>query len=191
MLDFSRNYPSNLSRHWKQRIEIWLSLWLKWRQGLISKEIHEKNVINSFRPVITITQRKDIRYCIFIYMFLKRKNIKGFITFHYFLNALWRARFNLPLISYPVLPRPEWDLGTRLKLTPPSFTELDSTDSCSPWNLKFFKETNMFLLSCVHVRNWESTNFNLIPRSFSAIFRLRGTHLFIFSTTCIVDCLNL
>ena len=32
----------------------------------------------------------------------------------------------------------------------------------------------MFLLSCVHVRNWESTNFNLIPRGFSATFRLRA-----------------
>ena len=30
MLDCARNYAiSNLSRHWKQRIEIWLSLWLK------------------------------------------------------------------------------------------------------------------------------------------------------------------
>ena len=47
----------------------------------------------------------------------------------------------------------------------------------------------MFLLSCERVRNWESTNFNLIPRGFSATFRLRGTHLFIFSA--IVDCLNL
>ena len=33
---------------------------------------------------------------------------------------------------------------------------------------------NLFLLSCVHKRNWESTNFNLIPRGFSATFRLRA-----------------
>ena len=32
----------------------------------------------------------------------------------------------------------------------------------------------MFSLPCVHVRNWESTNFNLIPRGFSATFRLRA-----------------
>ena len=33
---------------------------------------------------------------------------------------------------------------------------------------------NLFLLSCVHKRNWESTNFNLIPRGLSATFRLRA-----------------
>ena len=32
----------------------------------------------------------------------------------------------------------------------------------------------MFSLPCVHVRNWEITNFNLIPRGFSATFRLRA-----------------
>ena len=63
---------------------------------------------------------------------------------------------------------------------------------------QLLKKTNMFLFSCVHVRNWdnlvprafpehflrekpwgrgcnwESTNFNLIPRAFSATFRLRA-----------------
>ena len=157
--------------------------------GLKSREIHEENVINSLQSVITITQRKDIRYCIFINMFLRRENIKRINIFQYFLVALKRARYNLPLISYPDLPRPEWDLRTRLKLTPPSFTGLDQTDSCSPQNLKFLKKANMFLLSCVHVSNWESTDFNLIPRGFSATFRLRDTHLFI--SLAIVDCLNL
>ena len=32
--------------------------------GLKSREIHEENVINSLQSVITIPQRKDIRYCI-------------------------------------------------------------------------------------------------------------------------------
>ena len=90
MLDCARNYPiSNLSRHWKQRTEIWLSLWLKWRQSLKRREIHsEENVINSLQPVITITQRKDIKYCIFINMFSRRENIKRINIFQYFLRAL-------------------------------------------------------------------------------------------------------
>ena len=36
------------------------------------------------------------------------------------------------------------------------------------------KKTNMFSLPCVHMRNWEITNFNLIPRGFSATFRPRA-----------------
>ena len=55
--------------------------------------------------------------------------------FSYVANFCWilqATRFNLPLLSYPDLPRPEWDLGTRLKLNPPRFTGLDSTDSYSP-----------------------------------------------------------
>ena len=64
-------------------------LWLKWRQSLKSREIHsEENVINSLQSVITITQRKDIRYCIFINMFLRRENIKRIYIFQYFLHAL-------------------------------------------------------------------------------------------------------
>ena len=42
--------------------------------GLKSREIQEENAINSLQPVITVTQRKDIRYCIFINMFLRREN---------------------------------------------------------------------------------------------------------------------
>ena len=100
--------------------------------GLKSREIHEENVINSLQPVITITQRKDIILYFYKHVFEKRKLILNeLIFFQYFLHALRRARFNLPLISYPDLPRPGWDLGTRLKLTPPSFTGLDLTDSCS------------------------------------------------------------
>ena len=87
--------------------------------------------------------------------FLRRENIKRINIFQYFLVALKRARYNLPLISYPDLPRPEWDLDTRLK--------------------KLLKKTNLFLLSCVHKRNWESTNFNLIPRGFSATFPFTAT----------------
>ena len=64
-------------------------------------------------------------------MFLTTENIKRINIFQHFVPALWKARCNLPLISYPDIPRPKWDLGTRLKLTPPSFTGLDLTDSCS------------------------------------------------------------
>ena len=138
---------------------------------------------------LSLLHKEKTSCCIFINMFLRRENIKRINIFQYFLVALKRARYNHPLISYPDLPRPEWDLRTRLKLTPPSFTGLDQTDSCSPQNLKFLKKANMFLLSCVHVSNWESTDFNLIPRGFSATFRLRDTHLFI--SLAIVDCLNL
>ena len=66
-------------------------------------------------------------------------------------------------------------MGTTLKLTPLSFTGFDLTDSCSQQNFKLLKKTNLFLLSCVHVRNWESTNFNLIPRGFSATFPFTAT----------------
>ena len=56
--------------------------------GLKIREIHEEYVINSLQPVISITQRKDIRYCIFINMFLRRENIKRIYIFQYFLHAL-------------------------------------------------------------------------------------------------------
>ena len=88
--------------------------------GLKSREIHEENVINSLQPVITITQRKDIILYFYKHVFEKRKLILNELIFFsifymHFLHAFW----------------PEWDLGTRLKLTPPSFTGLDLTDSCS------------------------------------------------------------
>ena len=38
-----------------------------------SRQIHEENVINPVQAVITITQRKDIRYCIFINMFFEKR----------------------------------------------------------------------------------------------------------------------
>ena len=81
--------------------------------GLKLREIHEEYVNYSLRPVITITQRKDIRYCLFINMFLRTENIKRNKIFQHFVHALSRARFNLPLILYPDLSRPEWDLSTR------------------------------------------------------------------------------
>ena len=108
--------------------------------GLRIREIHEEYLINSLQPVITTTQRKEIRYCIFINMFLRTENSKRVNIFQHFLYALSRARFNLPLFYHgqprtsktrekrpgdEVVPRREWDLGTRLKLTPPSFTGLD------------------------------------------------------------------
>ena len=58
--------------------------------GLKIREIHEEYVINSLQPVISITQRKDIRYCIFINMFLRRENIKRINIIHHFLHALSR-----------------------------------------------------------------------------------------------------
>ena len=90
--------------HWKQRIEIWLSLWLKWRQSLKSREIHEENVITSFQPVITITQRKDIRYCIFINMFLRRENIKRINIFQYFFTCTLKGPFQSSLYLVPRAP---------------------------------------------------------------------------------------
>ena len=109
---------------WEEREKVILAMKII-VAGLKIREIHEEYVINSLQPVITITQRKDIRYCIFINMFLRRENIKRINIFQHFLHVLSRARFNLPLVSCPDLSRPEWDLGTRLKLTPPSFTALD------------------------------------------------------------------
>ena len=73
--------------------------------GLKIREIHEEYVINSLQPVITTTQRKEIRYCIFINMFLRTENSKRVNIFQHFLYALSRARFNFPFISYPDLPR--------------------------------------------------------------------------------------
>ena len=81
--------------------------------GLKIREIHEEYVINSFSQLSLITQRKGIRYCIFVNMFLKRENIKRIDSFQHFLHTLSRARSNLPLVSCPDLSRPEWDLGTR------------------------------------------------------------------------------
>ena len=74
--------------------------------GLKIREIHEEYVINSLQPIITTTKRKDIRHCIFINMFFKTENSKRINIFQHFLHALSRARFKLPLISYPDLPRP-------------------------------------------------------------------------------------
>ena len=116
MLDSARNYAiSNLSRHWKQRIEIWPSLWLKRRRALISREIHEKRVINSFRPVITITQRKGIRYCIFIDMFLRRENIKRINIFQYFFTCTLKGPFQSSLYLLPRAPTARVRSGFKIK----------------------------------------------------------------------------
>ena len=69
--------------------------------GLKIREIHEEYVINSLQPVITTTQRKEIRYCIFMNMFLRTENSKRVNIFQHFLYALSRARFNLPLYLVP------------------------------------------------------------------------------------------
>ena len=93
--------------------------------GLRIREIHEEYLINSLQPVITTTQRKEIRYCIFINMFLRTENSKRVNMFQHFLYALSRARFNLPLYLVPrsstattanlVPPKPgKSALGTRL-----------------------------------------------------------------------------
>ena len=65
--------------------------------GLKSREIHEENVITSLQPVITITQRKDIRYCIFINMFMRRKNIIRINIFQYFY-----MHFKGPVVIFPL-----------------------------------------------------------------------------------------
>ena len=80
-------------------------LWLKWRQSLKSREIHsEENVINSLQSVITITQRKDIRYCIFINMFLRRENIKRINIFQYFFTCTLKGPFQSSLYLVPRAP---------------------------------------------------------------------------------------
>ena len=98
--------------------------------GLKLREIHEEYVNNSLRPVITITQRKDIRYCICINMFLRTENIKSILYMH----------FQGPVLIFPSsctqifhgqsgiwVQDKNWP---HLK-TPPSFTGLDQTDSYS------------------------------------------------------------
>ena len=116
MLEFARNYPiSNLSRHWKQRTEISLSLWLKWPQSLKSREIYEEHVITSFQPVITIKQRKDIRYCIFINMFLRRENIKRSNIFQYFFTCTLNGPFQSSLYLVPRAPTARVRSGFKIK----------------------------------------------------------------------------
>ena len=56
--------------------------------GIKIREIHEEYVINPLQPVITITQRKDIGYCIFINMFLRTENIKRIYIFEHFVHVL-------------------------------------------------------------------------------------------------------
>ena len=75
--------PQNLGRERKVILAMKIIV-----AGLKSREIHEENVITSLQPVITIPQRKDIRYCIFINMFLRRENIKRINIFQCFLHAL-------------------------------------------------------------------------------------------------------
>ena len=41
--------------------------------GLMIREIHEEYVINSLQPVITITQRKDIRYLFFLNVYFEQR----------------------------------------------------------------------------------------------------------------------
>ena len=65
--------------------------------GLKSREIHEENVVSSLQPVITITQRKDIRYCIFINMFLRRENIKQLNIF-----SIFYMHFKGPVLIFPL-----------------------------------------------------------------------------------------
>ena len=53
----------SLPKTWGEREKVILPMKIM-VAGLKSREIHAENVINSLQSVITIPQRKDIRYCI-------------------------------------------------------------------------------------------------------------------------------
>ena len=119
-----RLFSRSPKRTWEEREKVILAMKII-VAGLRIREIHEEYLINSLQPVITTTQRKEIRYCIFINMFLRTENSKRVNIFQHFLYALSRARFNLPLYLVPrsstattanlVPPKPgKSALGTRL-----------------------------------------------------------------------------
>ena len=64
--------------------------------GLKSRELHEENVVSSLQPVITIIQRKDIRCCILINMFLRRENIKRINIFF----SIFYTHFKGPVLKF-------------------------------------------------------------------------------------------
>ena len=66
--------------------------------GLKSREIHEKNVINSLQPVITITQRKDIILYFYKHIFEKRKLILNQLIFF----SIFYMHFKGPVLIFPV-----------------------------------------------------------------------------------------
>ena len=101
--------------------------------GLKSREIHEENVITSLQPVITITQRKDIILYFYKHVFEKRKlKLNELIFFSsFYMHFIRGSVLIFPLSGTQTFHGQSGILGTRLKLTPLSFTGLDLTDSCS------------------------------------------------------------
>ena len=65
----------SLPKTWGKREKVTLTMKII-VAGLKSREIQEENAINSLQPVITVTQRKDIKN-----MFLRRENIKRINNF--------------------------------------------------------------------------------------------------------------